>query len=195
MSFSFGPRWPPLKPKHLVRKSNLNNFNIQIYGKIFWMKDMFVGWFCAALSWCFFLISCLTSLHSINVARALIALKVFLLLWDVEPGNFSWPVTPTAGRREWRSCRRIFGLHTVLDQGSLNCLLGGHQTMQTYGKFEGFPWISTEQCTVWVGNLVDETRCWRIRMDTQKISQSFLDWFNQGSQEFPTVFPSHPLTI
>ena len=71
----------------------------------------------------------------------------------------------------------------------------GDQTMQIYGKFEGFPWISTEQCIVWVGNLVDETRCWRIRMDTQKISRSFIDWFNQGgwAKSFPTVFPSHPV--
>ena len=137
MSFSFGPRWPPLKPKHLVRKSNLNNFNIQIYGKIFWMKDMFVGWFCAALSWCFFLISCLTSLHSINVARALIALKVFCCCgtWRQEIFPDQWPQLRAGGNEE--VCRRMFGLHSVLDQGSLHCLLGGHQAMQMYGQIWG----------------------------------------------------------
>lgn len=61
--------------------------------------------------------------------------------------NFSWPVTPTVGRREWRSCRRMFGLHSVLDQGSLHCLLGGIKHCKCMANLSDFHW--TVQRLAW----------------------------------------------
>ena len=92
-------------------------------GKLFWMKDMFVGWLCAALSWWFLFVA----LHPCPLGSHYVA-----------PGIFpdQWP--PTAGRREWRSCRRMFGSQSVLDQGSLNCLLGGIKQCKCMANMRDF---------------------------------------------------------
>lgn len=187
-TFSVGPRWPPLNPKHLGQEIEPQQFQ-HTDGTIFWMKDMFVGWFCAALSWWFFLISCLSSLHSLNVARALIALKFFFVVGR-GARNFSWPVTPNCGPEGMKKLQAHVWAPHRFRSGIIKLPTWGDQTLQLYGKFEGFPWISTEQCIVWVGNIinpVDETRGWRIWMDTQKVSPSFIDWFNQGgsAKNFP----------
>ena len=45
------------------------------------------------------------------------------------------------------------GITLLLEQGLFNYLFGGHQTMQTYGKFEGFPFLIVP-CLGWIGNIM-----------------------------------------